>query len=152
MGILINGRDYSYASLEISVVRAGRSSEIFVKIDEISYSDKLDIGLVRGTNVAPLGWTKGQYNPEEGSMRMSKSDFQRGIVEAIGDGWMGANVQILVKYSDDGEPVITDKINARINGASDAHSSGPDNLKTNVSFQPIMIERNGVKPIKGALV
>lgn len=152
MGILVNGRDFSYASLEISLIRRGRSSEIFVKIDEVSYSDALEIALVRGTNSGPLGWTRGVYEPGDASIRMAKADFQTGIVEGIGDGWLGANLQMLVKYADEGMPVITDKLNCRIIGADDSHTHGPDNLKTVVNLKPIMIERNGIKPIRGALV
>jgi hypothetical protein len=152
MGIIVNGRDYSYASLEISLQRRGRSSEIFVKIDEVSYSDALEIALVRGTNRGPLGWTAGVYTPGEASLSMAKADFQSGIVEGIGHGWLGSNLQVLVKYADEGESVISDKLNCRIVGAEDSHSHGPDNLKVKVGLMPIMIERNGIKPIKGALV
>jgi hypothetical protein len=152
MGILVNGRDFSYASLEISLLRRGRSSEIFVKIDEVSYSDALEIAFVRGTNRGPLGCTAGVYTPGDASLSMAKADFQTGIVEGIGDGWLGSNLLVLVKYADEGESVITDRLNCRIVGADDSHSHGADNLKTKLGLKPITIERNGIKPVKGMLV
>lgn len=145
--ILINGRRYGYASLEISILRPGSSSEIFIDIDEISYSEELEIALVRGTNKGPIGWTGGVYTANDANMRMGKSSFQKGIVEKIGNGWLGANVTALVKYADIGEPVITDKLIARTMKAEDSHSYGADNLKTALGLKCFMIERNGIKPI-----
>jgi hypothetical protein len=143
---LINGRRYSFASLEIAATIAGKGVEIFADVDDISYSEELEIAFRRGTSGTPLGWTQGNYNPGEATMQMGKSTFQRGIVEGIGAGWLGVNLTVAVKYSDHGEPLTVDTLIARIIGAEDAHSYGPDALVTMVTLQPFTILRNGIVP------
>lgn len=145
---LINGRRYAYASLEISVIKPDGSSEIFIDINEISYSEALTIAFVQGTAKAPIGWTEGTYEPGDATLRMGKSSFQS-LIEDIGDGWLGANVKVVAKYADDGEPLTTDELTSRIAGAEDSHSYGPDPLGVNVTLKTIRILRNGISPIKG---
>jgi hypothetical protein len=144
---LINGRRYSYASIEVSILRPDGSSEIFIDIDSLNYSEALDIAFARGTARGPIGWTAGTYEAADTTMSMGKSSFQTGIVDNIGDGWLGSNLQITAKYSDDGEPLTTDVITCRIAGAADDYSDGPDDLKTEVTCKTFGITRNGIKPI-----
>jgi hypothetical protein len=144
---LINGRRYSFASIELAIVRPDGKSEIFIDVDEISYSDSLDIAMVPGTNSAPVGWTAGNYSAEDTAVSMTKSSFQQGIVEAIGNGWMGANLEIVVKYNDVGEPLTKDVITCRINKAEDSHTFGPDPLKTKMSCKTFLITRNDITPL-----
>lgn len=146
-GTNINGRNYSYSSLELSIIRPGGSSEIFVNVDSISYSDALEIAMVNGTNQGPIGWTAGTYSAADATLSMGKSDFQKGIVEKIGHGWMGANLIVSAKYSDVGEPLTVDKLIARISGASDTGSYGAESLRTALTLKVFMIERNGIRPI-----
>jgi hypothetical protein len=119
-----------------------------IDIDEVTYSEKLETELVRGSNRGPIGWTAGIYTPGEASISMGKSTFQSSIVEGIGDGWLGSIVQFLVKHADVGEPVITDKLVAKITGVEDSKTYGAAALKSKVSLQPMIIERNGIKPIR----
>lgn len=148
---LINGRRYSYASLEISIVRPDGKSEIFIDISEISYAHGLDIAFVPGTNAAPVGWTAGNYLAEDTSVTVTKSSFQQGIVEAIGNGWMGSNLEIVVKYNDVGEPLITDTITCRISKTEDAHSFGPDPLNVKMTCKTFLVKNNGITPLQNHL-
>jgi hypothetical protein len=149
---LIKGRRYSYSSIEVAILRPDGKSEIFIDIDEISYSDSLDIAFVSGTNQAPVGWTAGTYSAEDTSLSMSKSTFQTGIVDTIGDGWLGSNLEITVKYNDEGEPLTTDVIICRISKCEDAHSFGPDPLKAKMSCKTFYITRNGKTPLKNHII
>ncbi len=148
---LINGRRYSFSSIEIAIVRPDGKSEIFIDIDEINYSEGLDIAFVPGTNSAPVCWTAGIYQAEDTSLSMTKSSFQQGVVEAIGNGWMGANLEIVCKYNDVGEPLTKDVITCRISKAEDAHSFGPDPLKTKMTCKTFLIKRNDITPLENHL-
>jgi hypothetical protein len=79
---------------------------------------------------------------------MGKSTFQTGIVEGIGDGWLGAPIKIVAKYFDVGEELKTDEILCRISGAEDAHSTGPAPLNVKMGLKVLVIIRNGVSPLK----
>lgn len=146
---LINGRRFSHTSLEISVQKPDGSSEIFIDIDSIEYSEELEIAFAQGTAIAPIGWTSGTYVPGDCTISMGKSSFQKGIVEGIGDGWLGSNVTIVVKYADEGEDPIADELHCRITGESTSSSYGPDPIKSSVKLKPIKIKRNGIVPIAG---
>jgi hypothetical protein len=146
---LINGRRYSYTSIESSLILPAGTSEIFIDMQEISYADALEVAFVEGTAQGAIGWTAGVYRPEDSSLKIGKSSFQRGIVEAIGDGWLGSVLLLNVKYSDEGEPLTVDSLTTRIISASDSYSVGPDPLAVTLGLKTIKILRNGIKPIKG---
>jgi hypothetical protein len=146
---LLNGRRFSFSSLEFSVVRPDGSSEIFIDVNSLNYSDSLAIEFVQGASQAPVGMTAGQYEPEDTTFTMTKSTFQKGLVEGIGDGWLGSAIRITAKYADVGEDITTDVIDCVITGASDAHASGPDALNVEVTCKTALITRNGVNPLLG---
>lgn len=144
---LINGRRYSFSSIEFTVIRPDGGTEVFLDVNDISYADVLNIEFVKGASQGPIGWTAGEYEPADGSFTCTKSKFQTAIVEGIGDGWLGANLNIVAKYNDVGEPLTKDEIQCRISGAEDAHSQGPGPLNEKVSLKVMTILRNGIKPI-----
>lgn len=148
---LIKGRRYAYSSIEISILKPDGKSEIFIDVDEISYSDSLDIAFVPGTASTPVGWTEGQYTAEDTVLSLAKSSFNTGIVDGIGEGWLGANLEIVVKYSDVGEPLTTEVIVCRISKAEDSHTHGPEHLKTKMSCKTFYIVRNGKLPVRNHL-
>jgi hypothetical protein len=148
---LVQGRRYSFASIEISLVQPGKTSEIFIDVDDVSYSEDLEIAFKQGTNQAPLGWTAGTYVPGDSSLAMGKSTFQHKLIQTIGNGWLGSNLLVVAKYADEGEPLTVDELYTRIIGSEDAHSYGPDPLKTIVKLKPIVIIRNGITPLKNHL-
>lgn len=143
---LINGRRYSFASLELSLITPDGSSEIFIDINELTYSEALEISFIRGANQAPVGWTSGEYTPGDATISMAKSTFQA-LIERIGNGWLGSNLRVVAKYSDEGEPLTTDTLVTRIKGAEDTGSPGPDGLFTKMTLLPMIIKRNGITPL-----
>jgi hypothetical protein len=145
---LINAHRYSFASLELSLITPDGDSEIFIDINELSYSDALEIAFIEGANQAPVGWTSGVYKPGDASISMAKSSFQKGIVEKIGNGWLGSNLRVVAKYNDEGEPLTVDTLVTRITGAEDSGAPGPDGLFVKIALKPIVIKRNGITPLK----
>lgn len=141
---LINGHRFSYASIEILAQIGATKTAIFVDVDEISYSESLVIDFRRGTSRVPIGSTSGIWEPQECSMSMGKSTFSE-LVTQVGPGWLGINLLLNVSYVDIAEIPAIDTIVGRILGAEDAHTYGPEALKTNVKFIPITpILRNGI--------
>lgn len=149
--ILINGRRYSFASLEFSILKPSGESEIFIDIDAINYAHNLNIEFVPGTSQAPVGWTSGVYEPQDGSFSLAKSSFTR-LVQSIGNGWMGANVKFVMNYADEGEPLTTDTVIARLSGSGNDHSAGPGHLKVEVSFKSILVKEGDVTPLLNHLI
>lgn len=140
---LINGRRYSFASLEIAAQIGATATELFTDVDDISYSESLEVEFKRGTSRQPIGWTAGNYTPGDASMQMGKSTFTK-MVTDIGPGWLGINLLMLVSYADIGEIVTVDTLIARIVGAEDSHAYGPGALVTVVKMLPFTILRNGI--------
>lgn len=148
----LNGRRYSHSSLEITILRQNKTSEIFIDIDSIDYGEELDIALVRGTNRGMIGWTAGDYTADDATLSMGKSTFQFGIVTAIGNGWLGTDISVTISYNDVGEPLTTDVLKGRILSAKDSSTAGPENNKTKMGIKCAWISRNGIFPLANMVV
>ncbi len=141
---LINGRRFSFASIEIAAKIGATSQELFLDVDDISYSESLVIAFKQGTARVPVGVTSGVWESQECSIVMGKSTFQD-MVNTTGPGWLGINLLMVLNYADIGEPLVTDTIIGMITGCEDAHTYGPDALKTSLKFNPLTpILRNGI--------
>lgn len=139
---LINGRRFSYSSIEIVLTGPGGPS-VEADINEISYSESLEIEYRRGTSRIPLGSTAGMWEPQECSFSMGKSSAMAFLAK-LGPGWLGINLLLLINYQDEGEPLVSDDITARLLGHEDAHTYGPEALHTVIKFKPVIpIVRNG---------
>lgn len=147
MSLLVNGRRFSHASLEITLQGVKGSAEIFIDVQEVSYGDSLEIVFVYGTNQAPLGATKGKYEPADAVLKMSKSAIQK-VIEKIGDGWLGSSLQVVIKYSDEGEKQIVDSFVGPITKLDDSSSDGPDPIQPSITLKPFYVLRNKIKPLK----
>lgn len=149
---LINGRRFSFASLEIVATIGATGKELFIDVEDISYSESLVIAFKNGTSRIPLGSTSGVWEPQECSMTMGKSAFQE-MVMHTGPGWLGINIAMLVSYQDIGEILAFDTIVGRLTGVEDAHSFGPDPLKSVLKFMPtVPILRNGIPSMLNRVV
>jgi hypothetical protein len=133
---LINGRRFSYASIELSMILGATKAAIFADVEEINYSERLEVAFKEGTARIPLGNTSGKWTPQEGNLVMGKSTFNQ-MVQQIGPGWLGINLLMTVAYSDIGEALAVDTVVARLVGHENAHSSTPDALKVSVALMPI---------------
>lgn len=136
---LINGRRFSYSSIEMNFL-AGVFVGRVIDIDEITYSEQLDIAFRRGTSKIPLGSTSGMWEPQEGSFSIGKSTFaafMAGVAATSGQ-WLGQNFILNVNYNDVGESLMTDVLTARFTGQENAHAYGPDALKMTIKFMLVI--------------
>lgn len=144
---IVNGRKYDYSSIEVSILRDGAAAEVFLEINSIEYDDTIEEALMYGTNPAPIGRTRGVYNPGEATLTMSKQS-QAVLFDALGDGYYEAQIKIMVKYSDAGLPIVTDTLEqCRLIGGAVSHSQGPDPLMVPVKLKPMIVKRNGKTPL-----
>lgn len=142
---LINGRRYSFSSIELAIKAGATAQEIVTDVEDISYNESLVIAYKQGTSRVPLGSTAGVWEAQEGSLLLGKSSVTN-LIQTIGPGWMGINAVILASYFDIGEVLTVDTIVCRLfTGIEDAHSYSPDALKQSVKFMPLTpILRNGI--------
>lgn len=142
----INARLYSHASITIEV-----NNKTYVGISDISYSDTLEPGELRGTAAQVLGRTTGEYSCEC-SFTMAREDFLE-LITDLGDGFMSKAFDIIVSYAEEGMPYITDTIRGcRITQSSYSSSAGSDPISVEVTVHPMMILHNGQAPFRGALL
>lgn len=142
---LINGTYPDFASIEIKV----RGTHI-IGISEISYSDNLEPGVVRGTHAQALGSTTGEYTAEA-SMTMYRPEFDE-LITRLGNGYKQVPFDIVVNYRPPGGKMITDKIiGARITNVEISASQGSDPVSVSVTLAPNHLILNGVEPLKQML-
>lgn len=141
-GTIINGVIYQFSNVEIVL-----NGKPYQGITEISYSDTLEPGVLRGTSPFMRGRTLGQYEAE-GSFTMAKQDFEilKPVLKALGRGGFGEAVFLIsVSYRAAGLPLINDTIEGcRIKHTENSHSSGnTDALVTKCDLSVFRIGWNG---------
>jgi len=142
---LINGHRYSYASIELD-----RNGKKFYGHKEISYSQDLEPGEVRGAHAQLLGRTKGELKAE-GSLTTYLEEWQE-LLDSLGDGYMEQAFDITVSYAEDGRPTVTDKLRGcRIKKVEESHSQGTDGLTMKIDLHILWIEYGGRKPLQKML-
>lgn len=143
---LINGRRFSFASIEITII-GPTGPEVFADIDEITYSESLEIEFRRGTSRIPLGSTSGVWTPQEGSLSMGKSSAAQFLAQ-LGPGYLGINLLFLISFQDVGEPLCTDELTLRLLGRENGHATGPEALHEVLKFIPVVpLVCNGVPSV-----
>jgi hypothetical protein len=142
-GRKINGLVYDYSSVTIVINKIP-----FQGVTEISYSDTLEPGVLRGTSAYMRGRTRGMYESES-SFTMSKEDFEplKQALASLGfGGFMETPFLISVSYAEQNSPIITDTIEGcRIKHQENSHSAGnSDGLVTKVDLSVFRIGWNGL--------
>lgn len=138
---LVNGRRYSFASIEITA-----NGKTYLGMKEVSYTDTCEPGEIRGTGQQLLGRTAGDYACEA-SMTPYREEADD-LIESLGDGWMLKVFDVVVNYSEEGAPMKTDRIvGCRIKSSENNHSQGTDGLENPLELHPMYILRNGIAPI-----
>lgn len=143
----VRGRKYDFASIEFAIIREGQAAQIFIECTGIDYDDTVEEALLYGTDPAPLGRTRGQYQPGEVTATVSKQS-EAVLIDQLGDGFFEAELDITVKYSDTGLPLVVDTLErCRLVGAANSHAAGPDALVSALKFKPLTVLRNGKTPL-----
>lgn len=142
---LINGVRHSYASIELDV-----NGKKFYGHREISYSQDLEPGEVRGAHAQLLGRTRGDLKAE-GSLTTYLGEWKK-LLSALGNGYMEKSFDITVSYAEDGQPTVTDKLRGcRIKKVEESHSQGTDGLTVKIDLHIMWIEYDGKKPLNKML-
>lgn len=147
IGRKINGKVYDYSSITMTI-----NGQPYQGVTEISYSDTLEPGVLRGTTALMRGRTRGMYEAE-GSFTIYKEDFEpvKQALIALGLGGFGeAEFLITVSYAEVGSALITDTIEGcRIKHQENSHSAGnSDALTTKVDLSVFRIGWNGVYAVQ----
>lgn len=144
---LINGKVYDFSSIE-----AVAGPQTFTNLQEVSYSDSLEPGILRGTSAKKKGRTRGEYDAE-GTISIYKGDLATLLqtLSALGlGGYMEAEFDINVTYSEGLDNVVTDTlIGCRITDIEDSHSQGSDALTVSLTLDVMEISRNGLSATSG---
>lgn len=144
IGPLINGRRYSYSSLEIQAKMGPGPLTVLLDVSSIGYGENVTWSFVNGTLPIPIGTTAGVWEGQEGTMRLGESTLTS-LVTQVGPGWMQINFLLTVNYFDIGEVLTTDVLLCRLKSHTHQHDYGPDPLGVDLVIQPIApIIRNGV--------
>jgi hypothetical protein len=142
-GRIINGVVYDYSSITITI-----DGIPYQGITEISYSDTLEPGVLRGTSALMRGRTRGMYEAEA-SFSISLQDFvplrETMAAKALGGGFMEFAFLISVSYREVTSPLTTDTIEGcRIKHVENSHSAGnSDGLVTKVDLSVYRIGWGG---------
>jgi len=148
---IVRGRKYDWSNIEISLVLPdGKAAQIFIECNAITWDDTIEETLVYGTNAAPVGRTRGVYNPGEGSITMTRQ-MAAVLVDQLGDGYMEKEIDINCKYSDPqingGQPITDALERCRITGIAPTYAQGGEALMDEVKFKPMTVLRNGKTPL-----
>lgn len=142
---LINGHRFSWSSIEINV-----NGTLIRAIKEISYSNNLEPGEMRGTHAQKGGRTRGELKPEA-SMTIYLEEYNE-LIKALGQGFLERQFDIVVSYSEKNAATVTDKIiGARIKKPEKSFSSGTDALAVKCDLDIMFVIENGLSPIDNAL-
>lgn len=141
---LINGNRFDFSSVEVVI-----DSVLFGGVKEVTYSDSLEPGELRGNRAQLIGRTRGKYGAE-GSLTLFKSEFQQmiALLGGQGIGYMEASFTVVVAHSEPGSDVVTDTlIGCRIKKAEDQKQEGGEPLTVKCDLHIMRIDRNGVTPL-----
>lgn len=133
---VINGVVYDHSSIDINIDGVRK-----LQISEISYSQTLEPGKLRGAAAKVLARTRGEYDAE-GSFKISKAEGAE-IVAALGNGFMTKSFTITCSYSEFGQGILTDVLEGcRITKIEDS-SSGTDATMQTYSLHIMNLKLNG---------
>lgn len=143
VGRVINGNVYDYSSCTITI-----NGIPYQGVTEISYSDSLEPGELRGTGAYMRGRTRGEYKAE-GSFTMGKKDFEPvklALKRSLSGGFAETAFLITVVYQETGDSdVITDLIEGcRIIKQENSHGGNSDALVTKIDLSVYRIRWNGL--------
>jgi len=138
---LINGHRYSFASIEANI-----NGIIIRGFSEITYSQALEPGEVRGTGPQLQGLTRGDLKAE-GSLGLYEEDDTE-LIGALGEGFLEQYFPIVVNFSETILGVRTDTIvGARLKNGARSFQKGTEGLVVKRDIMAFYILENGIPPI-----
>lgn len=148
---LINGHRYDFSSIDFRYQTPTGVMVRTVGIKEISYSDSLEPGKVRGNHAQNVGRTRGEYSAEA-SITLYKQEFDE-MIALMGTGYGEKYFDISVSYAEAGSPTKTDLVTGnRIKRVENSGSEGNEALIVKVDLDPSDVYRDGkhllLNPVK----
>lgn len=141
---LINGVRYDWSSVDIKI-----DGLIYGGVKEISYSNSLEPGKLRGNKAQFIGRTRGEYSAEA-SITLYRLEYHA-LIEALWakGGYMEVSFNIFASYSEaPPAPVITDHLlGCRIKKDDFSGSEGGDPQAVKLDLDLMMMLPNGREPI-----
>jgi len=141
---LINGVAHDWSSCEISI-----NNDIVLGIKEISYSDSLEPGEVRGTHAQRLARTRGTYKCEA-SIELYLEQANAFLAK-LGTGFYETEFNIVVNFQDTGVSLIKDTIyNCKLKKIEKG-GGGSDAITRKFDLDPTYLILNDQFPLKKML-
>lgn len=138
---LINGRKYSWASLEVQ-----HDGLTYKGITSLNYKQSLEPQKVPGYGIYPLDRTTGEYSAE-GDMEMSLADIEAlrtNLAAKTANGSYGLQEFDIVASFDDGSTVHTHKlVRCRFKEEDNQNARSADPTKEKIGLDVMWIEKNG---------
>lgn len=147
MGLNVNGKYHSYASIEASYISGSLPREIVRAVSSISYGQTLERERVWGTGQHDLGSTDPRVVPDAASLTLRKPAFYA-LIAKLGSGYGDISISWVFKYRNGIDPVIVDQLQCMIDGDQSAHTVGPAPLDIVVPIYVESLVRNGVTILK----
>lgn len=141
---IINGVQYDHGSIELRV-----GAKVYTAIKEISYSTKIERGMLRGTSPRKRGRTRGVKDDEASItwFRTKDGGFDEFLADH-GHGYMEVEFDIVVTFGKNGQPTTTDTIKGcKLAGAENSSSEGSDPLEVKTDLDVMDIELGGLRPL-----
>ena len=137
---VVNGEVRSHATTEITV-----DDEIFDEITNITYNFPVSREIVHGKGPIPIGWTRGQMEPE-GSVTFATDEAARRFIKKLGDGFYDVSFGIAVTYQVPGGDADVDRlITCKINDSTWGSEAG-SKIEREIPFSFLNGTISGLKP------
>ena len=137
----INGNRYGWSSIEIDI-----AGDVTFGLKDITYSNGLEPGEVRGNKSVKIGRTRGELKPEA-SLTMYKLEFLN-LVRQLGPGFMEVVFNVGVSYADTNQPTTTATIvGARIKKHEDNPKQGNEPASVKVDLDIFIVLEDGISPV-----
>ena len=138
----INGKRYSFASIEIDIDGA-----ILTGVTDVSYDHALTPGETRSNgSVYVTGRTLGEY-AATGSFPMLEEDATK-LRQTLGDGYMTRSFDVTVSFSEGDNNSVDRLLSCRITKEAKSYSASADALKIDFELSVHRVVLSGVDPIE----
>ncbi len=147
---LINGLKWDWSSAEISINAGDGGSQTFIGIKELTWSESLEPGIVRGTSAQKLARTRGEHDAEASLVMWTEDALE--FLNALGDGYGEVSFDITASYSGPGTPTKTVRLEGcRITNKEGGGSQGTDPLEVSLDLDVLKILEDGLSMVANSL-
>jgi len=143
----VNGRSFSFEDIEVA--KLGDTLKPITGFKSIKWSVTRDVATADDSASIPGEWTRGTYRGGEGSIMLTRKEFDAKI--ATEDGWMEEIFNFKINYANSGATTEVELIECTITGDGEDAEKGPEGIYVELPFKFRLHRRNGVNPVSGTL-